>query len=112
MNNRVFRNLLFLILIGLTAFPALAVPPSGGGILNDVTVRFYTYSSAWASVITGYATWLFWMLVTISMVWTFGMMALRKADIGEFFAEFVKFTITTGFLVATIEWPSNGCCYH
>ncbi|WEF31827.1 P-type conjugative transfer protein TrbL [Pseudoduganella chitinolytica] len=49
------------------------------------------------AVITGYATWLFWMLVTISMVWTFGMMALRKADIGEFFAEFVKFTITTGF---------------
>jgi type IV secretion system protein TrbL len=31
------------------------------------------------------------------MVWTFGMMALRKADIGEFFAEFVRFTIFTGF---------------
>ena len=25
------------------------------------------------------------------------MMALRKADIGEFFAEFVQFTIFTGF---------------
>lgn len=31
------------------------------------------------------------------MVWTFGMMALRKADLGEFFAELVKFTIFTGF---------------
>ena len=31
------------------------------------------------------------------MVWTFGMMALRKADIGEFFAELVRFTIFTGF---------------
>jgi P-type conjugative transfer protein TrbL len=40
---------------------------------------------------------LFWTLVVISMVWTFGMMALRKADIGEFFAEFVRFTIFTGF---------------
>jgi type IV secretion system protein VirB6/type IV secretion system protein TrbL len=31
------------------------------------------------------------------MVWTFGMMALRKADLTEFFAEFTRFTIFTGF---------------
>jgi type IV secretion system protein TrbL len=30
-------------------------------------------------------------------VWTFGMLALRKADIGEFYAEFARFTIFTGF---------------
>lgn len=35
--------------------------------------------------------------MVISMVWTFGMMALRKADIGEFFAELVRFIIFTGF---------------
>ncbi len=97
MKARFFRNSFFLICIGLIALPALAAPQSGGGVLNDVTTRFYTQSAAWGTVITGYATWLFWVLVTISMVWTFGMMALRKADIGEFFAEFVKFTITTGF---------------
>jgi type IV secretory pathway TrbL component len=38
-----------------------------------------------------HASWLSWALVVISMVWTFGMMALRKADI----AEFVRFIITT-----------------
>ncbi len=31
------------------------------------------------------------------MIWTFGQMALRKADIGEFFAEFIRFIIFTGF---------------
>jgi P-type conjugative transfer protein TrbL len=31
------------------------------------------------------------------MVWTFGLMALRQADIAEFFAEFIRFTIFTGF---------------
>jgi len=31
------------------------------------------------------------------MVWTFGMMALRKADIGEFYAEFIRFIVFTGF---------------
>lgn len=97
MNTQFLRNSLFLLGFGLIAFPALAASPSGGGVLNDVTMRFYTQSATWGTVITGYATWLFWVLVTISMVWTFGMMALRKADIGELFAEFVKFTITTGF---------------
>ncbi|HGN8621724.1 TPA: P-type conjugative transfer protein TrbL, partial [Pseudomonas aeruginosa] len=72
-----------------------AIEPDG--VLDEVATRFLNESSAWGGKITEYATWLFWTLVVISMVWTFGMMALRKADIGEFFAEFVKFTITTGF---------------
>lgn len=68
-----------------------------GGVLNEVSDRFFYASSGWTGTITDAASWLFWTLVVISMVWTFGMMALRKADIGELFAEFVRFTITTGF---------------
>src|SRR5574337_959861 len=70
---------------------------NNAGLLDSVLARYSAAASAWASAITSAATWLFWTLVVISMVWTFGMMALRKADIGEFFAEFVKFTIFTGF---------------
>ncbi|KGM19882.1 hypothetical protein JT24_06430 [Xylella fastidiosa] len=44
-----------------------------------------------------YASWLFWSLVLLSMVWTYGMMALRKADIQEFLAETVRFLGVTGF---------------
>jgi P-type conjugative transfer protein TrbL len=72
---------------------------NGDGLLNDVTNRFLTQSATWGATITRYATWLFWVLTTISMVWTFGLMALRKADIGEFFAEFIRFTVTTGFFL-------------
>ena len=70
-----------------------------GGLLRDVTARFLSEASYWAGTITTYATWLFWVLVVISMVWTFGMLALRKADIGEFFAEFIRFSVTTGFFL-------------
>ena len=31
------------------------------------------------------------------------MMALRKADLGEFVAEFVRFTIFTGFLLVVAQ---------
>lgn len=77
--------------------PAALAEIDKGGVLNEVSDRFLTESSNWATTITDHASWLFWTLVVISMVWTFGMMALRKADIGEFFAEFTRFTITTGF---------------
>ena len=70
---------------------------SNKGILDDVLSRYSTAASTWGTVITAYASWLFWTLTLISMVWTFGMMILRKADIGEFFAEFIRFTVFTGF---------------
>jgi type IV secretion system protein TrbL len=67
------------------------------GVMDNVLDRYSAAAAGWADVITNAATWLFWTLVLISMVWTFGMMALRRADIAEFFAEFVRFTIFTGF---------------
>lgn len=70
---------------------------SNQGILDQVLTDYATRAASWQTVIIDAASWLFWTLVVISMVWTFGMMALRKADIGEFFAEFVRFTIFTGF---------------
>ena len=70
---------------------------NSAGLFDDILSRYSVAASGWAGVITDAASRLFWTLVVISMVWTFGMMALRKADIGEFFAELVRFTIFTGF---------------
>lgn len=67
------------------------------GMLDQVVTGFASRAASWQHVIIDAASWLFWTLVVISMVWTFGMMALRKADIGEFFAELVRFIIFTGF---------------
>lgn len=95
MNRLLIRLGVFLAIFLISNAASAAIEPDG--VLDEVATRFLNESSAWGVKITEYATWLFWTLVVISMVWTFGMMALRKADIGEFFAEFVKFTITTGF---------------
>lgn len=95
MKTVLIRLGLFLSILLISQTASAAIETSG--VLDEVANRFLNESKAWAVKITEYATWLFWLLATISMVWTFGMMALRKADIGEFFAELVKFTITTGF---------------
>jgi len=78
-----------------TADSALA-QATNSAIYENVLDRYQTASRGWAAIVLEHATWLFWTLALISMVWTFGMMAIRRADIGEFFAEFVRFTIFTG----------------
>ncbi|MGL5292114.1 MAG: P-type conjugative transfer protein TrbL, partial [Vibrionaceae bacterium] len=84
---------------GLALFTALPVYAeiNSAGVLDNVLARYLAAASSWGSVISDAATRLYWTLVVISMIWTFGMMALRKADIGDFFAEFVRFTAFTGF---------------
>lgn len=94
-NRRAATVPLFLWLVFFAVDAQAAI--DNAGILDNVLGRYSSAASGWAGVITDAASWLFWTLVLISMVWTFGMMALRKADIGEFFAEFVRFTIFTGF---------------
>ena len=86
----------FALLMHFATSSAFAAIPSDQ-LLDDITRRFLIQSATWGATITTYATWLFWLLATISMVWTFGVMAVRKADIGEFFSEFIRFTVTTGF---------------
>jgi len=86
-----------LVWLAFFSLDAQAQALNNAGLFDDVLNRYQTAASGWAGVITDAASWLFWTLTIISMVWTFGMMALRKADIGEFFAEFVRFTIFTGF---------------
>ena len=85
--------MLGLLLCSTEAFSAI----NNADVMDTVLNRFKTNASSWASIIENVATRLFWTLALISMVWTFGMMALRKADIGEFFAEVVRFTVFTGF---------------
>ena len=90
---KLFVILLCLFLFALDAHAAI----DDTMVFDTVLAKYQSTASTWGAVISARATWLFWVLATISMVWTFGMMALRKADIGEFFAEFIRFTVTTGF---------------
>ena len=66
------------------------------GVLDNVTARYQAQASTWSAAITTAASRLFWSLALISMVWTFGLMALRKADLGELFAELLRYVIFTG----------------
>ncbi len=82
---------------GASAELAFHDPATQTGVLDQVIQEFVSRAAAWQSVIMAAATWLFWTLGTISFTWTMGMLALRKADIGDFFSEFIRFTLFFGF---------------
>jgi type IV secretion system protein TrbL len=95
----VFITLFFLLCFseGASAELAYIDPATNQSVLDQVASKFGNKVKSWQSIIQSAAERLFWTLVVISMVWTFGMMLLRKADIGDFFAEFTRFIIFTGF---------------
>ncbi|MBA5705971.1 P-type conjugative transfer protein TrbL [Pseudomonas fulva] len=76
---------------------ALAGGLDSGNMLNKILDSFSTVANTWQSEITSSASWLFWSLALISMVWTYGLMALRNADLQSFFAETIRFFGTMGF---------------
>ena len=84
-----------LVLYSTTALAQL----TNDGIFDQVMMQFATRAGAWQETILQAAMFLFWTLGTISLVWTFGFMILRQADIGEFFAEFIRFSIFFGFFL-------------
>jgi type IV secretion system protein TrbL len=88
-----------LMLLSGSAFAQLSFhdPATNRGILDQVVTEFAARASGWQAVVMNAATWLFWTLGTISLAWTGGMLILRKADIGEFFAEFARFILFFGF---------------
>ncbi len=74
------------------------------GMLDQVVTEFATRATSWQTVVMNAAMFLFWTLGTISLVFTFGFMALRKADIGEFFAESIRFILFFGFFLWLLRY--------
>jgi len=85
--------LLILLLFSIEAHASV----SGTHIMENVLTDYRFAISRWGTVFKDSATWLYWTLITISMIWTFGIMALRKADLAEYFTELFKFLMFTGF---------------
>ena len=86
-----------LAVLGLFILPEVALAAADTGIMDSVMGKYEQAAGAWGAKMVAYGSWIFWGLALISMVWTYGMMILRKADIGEFFAETIRFFGTLGF---------------
>jgi P-type conjugative transfer protein TrbL len=100
---------LCILLFGATLSMAQAAPGSAGGgsraveekvlsndFFDEIVRKYKGNAMTWERTMKEAAQILFLSLATISLVWTFGFMVARNAEIGEFFSELVKFMIFTG----------------
>lgn len=92
---------LFLITLAEKAFSVGVI--NSGDLFDSLVTRFANTASFWGDKMLSYGNWLFWGLALISMTWTYGLMALRKADLQEFFLETIRFFTTLGFFFFLLE---------
>ncbi len=90
------RKALLLAVTAVIGFSA-TLHAQGVDVGNVVTNQFASTIKGFGAQIQAYAERLFWSLTAISLVWTGVTLALKKADLGEFTAEFVRFIFVTGF---------------
>jgi len=103
MTIRSFRWIppIFWILLLFVAPNVFAGTPNSTnlGFYDDILEQFQKAAAGWRVVIENAALFLFWTLGTISLIFTFGFMLMRKADISEFFTEFTRFILFFGFFL-------------
>ncbi|VEB33709.1 P-type conjugative transfer protein TrbL [Legionella cherrii] len=96
MKKKTLAYLIVFFLIGFSV-SAHAQGMDSRDLLDNILYRFSSTASTWSQTLLSYARYLFWSLALISMVWTYGLMSLRRADIQEFMAETVRFLVVVGF---------------
>ena len=100
------RAILLCVLLGFVV-PAVAAPAravAAEKILDETIDRYMEEASRWEPRIKQAARTMFWILATISMVFTFAFMfAKGNTSLGDFFGEFLRFIVTTGFFLWLLD---------
>lgn len=101
------RNIAILCSVLLT-LQSIDASAASLGNLNDVIDAFRDKSANWSDKVMSAASTLFWVLGTISLTWSMGQLATKKADIQEFFVEFFRFSMSFGFFYWLLKNATSG----
>lgn len=98
--NKHFKLIMIMaltILISQYCFAEEAANPNlGAGVFNDIQTQFMKEAQKWEETLQKYGLRLFELLSVISLAWSGTELALRRGDIQDFFAEFIRFIIYFG----------------
>lgn len=101
------KRIVLMVLLLCTVFILLDVQHVFGEEFKvlDKTISMYKdAASQWEPAIKKHAKVLFWALATLSMIFTFGYMAVKgQSSLGDYFSEFIRFSITIGFFFWLLE---------
>jgi type IV secretion system protein TrbL len=84
--------IVFALLLFASASHAGGVP----AVVDTILGKYKSAGATWEGAIKQAATAIFWILATISLSWTCISMAVKRAEMGELFAEICRFILVTG----------------
>ncbi len=102
-NKRCARIILWMAMVFMMNSNPATAAALDADAFNQVMTKYQSAATGWESTIKKHAYQLFWVLTLISMVWTFGILALKKADISDFFVELIRFLGFTGFYLWLLD---------
>ena len=70
--------------------------------LDSVVSTYQSKTAAWEDILRNYALGLFWILAGIEFLWNSIKLAIRGADISEFFAELLNRIMYIGFFLTLL----------
>jgi type IV secretion system protein TrbL len=70
--------------------------------LDSVVTTYQSKTAAWEGILRNYALSLFWILAGIEFVWNSIKLAIKGADISEFFAELLNRILYIGFFLTLL----------
>ncbi|WP_241201394.1 type IV secretion system protein, partial [Campylobacter fetus] len=96
-----FKKLILILLLCLVPNLAFGAETSEG-----ILTLLHNGLKGWIPTIKSACLYVFWALVTIDLVWTFGIQALRGFEIGEFLATLIKKVVFIGVIIFLfqVDW--------
>jgi type IV secretion system protein TrbL len=89
--------LIFWALLVLLLSAARGDAADMSGVVDTILAKYQNAGQAWVATLESASTALFWILATISLSWTCISMGIKRAEMGELFAELCRFIMFTGF---------------
>jgi len=100
--NKIILVIFSIILLSNLAFAEVSTNNNAQGLL----VIFSSHANAWIAAIIPAAKYLFFSLVVIDWVWTFGMMAVKGTDFAEIMAGFIQKIMIIGFFMMMFQYTA------
>ena len=100
--KKVLLLIIGILILSDFAFGDVSTNNNAQGLLSI----FSTNANAWIAAIIPFAKSLFWYLVVIDWVITFGMMALKGTDFQEIMAGLIQKTLIIGFFLVLFQYTS------
>ena len=96
------RISLLLLLYSVVLWGEVSTDNQAQGLLSI----FEAAKAGWVANIVPAALWLFWVLVIIDWVWTFGMMAIKGTDLSEILATTIQKILIIGLFLVLFNFTT------